>query len=770
MVVTKLWRTMKWERGLNSVQTNAGAEATSTLRTGWDSRGVLSYALTLLTREHILSLIDQGLVSGTSFLTTVLIARFSNAGVLGVYVIGVSVLISIQAFQDSLILEPYTIRQHSPGLHPADHQGASFIFSVFGSVGSALMLAMAASGALAWQGASDMLLMIFAIAAVLPMALTREFARRTAYAQLQLHRAVILDAAVALIQVSALVLLGLTGRMSALTACAALGGANGIVAAGWLCWRRRTLNVRLQTAKALFGQTWNLGKWLLIGRVTVQVQGYLIYWIVIATAGAVATGVLAACMSIVNIATPLLLALGGVMTPRSVLAWRKEGAQGLWREVLRNTALFGAVIAPFCVCIMLGGGQLMHWLYPGEDYQDAGITVAVLALATFVSALGSPAAFGLATMERPRAIVAVGMICAALSIGLVAFMMVQWGLLGAVFGLLIGNILGTVGRWIAFIAIIPRQRDKAVIAPVLRLLRQFMSGFDWENSDISWIGGGEHADVFKIMPQCVEPFDESHAGIVLKLYKPEAALTFDRVKEQFSSLADLHAMLDGFQCNGWRVCVPRPLYLSHSPLAFAMTAVPGHVIDASASPITRENIRSAARAFIGAMQRCWLSGQRHGDLGLSNVLFDFETRMISIIDPGTRESCRTCSEVERFPSALASDLAHALCDLVRDATDLTGRPSWHPNRSAFVMAVLAAMFERQASMAEKQRMLRDLWECFEEHLIECFGSEWSLRRIPKQVARIIARSRARSIIESFMSDDKVDRELTMSVCREPVEG
>lgn len=761
MVVGNSGTARKREPNLMPAKTNAAAAETQ--ETGSDARGVWNYALTLLTREHILSLIDQALVSGTSFLTTLLIARFSSAGALGVYAVGISLLVSLQAFQDSLILQPYTIRQHSPELRPADHAGASLIFSAFMSTGSALVLAMAAAGALAWRGASDMLLMILAIAAVLPLALTREFARRTAIAQLQLHRAVILDAAVALLQVSALVLLGLTGRMSATAACAALGAANGIVAAGWLCWTGPTLNLRLQTAKAMLAHTWDLGKWLLAGRVTVQVQGYIIYWIAIAMAGATATGVLAACMSIVNMATPLVLALGNVMAPRSVLAWRKDGGRGLWDEAIRNAVLFGAVIAPFCVLILFGGGALMHWLYPGSEYQGSAVIVAVLALATFATALGAPASFGLATMERPRAIVFVGVTGAALSVGLVAISMAQWGLVGAAFGLLIGNIISTVGRWIAFIIHIPQQRDKAGIAPVLR---QFMTGPDREESDIVWIGGGEHADVFKIMPHGTEPLDGDQAGIVVKLYKPEAGLQLDRIKEQFSSLAGLHAAIDGFRFNGWRFYVPRALYLSHSPLAFAMTAVPGRSIDACKSAIAPGHMRNAARAFTSAMERCWLSGRRHGDLGLSNVLFDFESRTISVIDAGTRDSCRTCSEIARFPSAQASDLAHALCDVVRGATDLTGRPPGHLNRDAFVRAVLETVLERQASRTEKRQLVRDLWECFEEHLIESFGSSWSLRGIPSQVARMIARSRARAIIENIVSDNATDGELNAGISSE----
>jgi O-antigen/teichoic acid export membrane protein len=742
----------------NAAPTKWEAAGVTTRGVNGDVRRIVNDALKFLTKEHIFSLVDQALVSGTSFLTTLLVARFGGAGELGIYAIGISVLVSLLAFQDSLILQPYTIRQHSPGVHPADHGGASLIFSFVVSVGCAVVLALAVSGALAWEGTSNMLAMIFAIAAVLPFVLTREFARRTAIAQLEMLRAVVLDAAVSLIQLCALALLGFTGRMSAVAACAALGGANGIVAAGWLCWGRHSLNLRPRAAKAIFAETWDLGKWLLVGRATVQVQGYVIYWIAIVTAGAVATGVLAACMSVVNIITPVILALGNVMVPRSVLAWRSEGGQGLWREATRNAVRFAAVIAPFCIFVLFGGEALMHRLYPGSEYHGSGVIVAVLAFATFATALGGPASFALATMERPRAIVVVGVIGAVLSVGLVALSMMTWGLLGAAFGLLAGNTFGTIGRWIAFKAHIPQQQDKALLAAMLRDVTKCS---DLEEAGITWIGGGEHADVFKIV-QCAKPSDHERDDIVVKLYKPQAALKFDRVQEQFTSLLVLHTILNCIQVEGWRLYVPRPLYLSRSPLAFAMTAVPGRAIDACTSAVTPESIRNAARAFTGAMERCWLSGRRHGDLGLSNLLFDLEARTISVIDAGTRESCRTCSEIAKFPSAQAADLAHALCDMVRDITDFTGRPPAHVNRDAFVKAVLATVIERQTSAVEKRQVLSQIWECFEEHLIESFGPSWSLKGAPHQATRIIARNRARSIINSLMPDNEIDRALNVS--------
>ena len=61
---------------------------------------VWNHCLSLVSREHVLSLADQGVVSGASFLSTLLIARWGGASQLGVYALGMSLLLSLLAFQE----------------------------------------------------------------------------------------------------------------------------------------------------------------------------------------------------------------------------------------------------------------------------------------------------------------------------------------------------------------------------------------------------------------------------------------------------------------------------------------------------------------------------------------------------------------------------------------------------------------------------------------------------------------------------------------------
>ncbi len=72
-------------------------------------------------QTHALALADQAVVSGTSFLTMVVVGRSTSASELGLYSIASSLLVASVTIQDSLISLPYTIQRHRPLGKPAEH-------------------------------------------------------------------------------------------------------------------------------------------------------------------------------------------------------------------------------------------------------------------------------------------------------------------------------------------------------------------------------------------------------------------------------------------------------------------------------------------------------------------------------------------------------------------------------------------------------------------------------------------------------------------------
>jgi O-antigen/teichoic acid export membrane protein len=412
---------------------------------------------TLVSRQHILSLADQGVVSATSFLTTLLIARWSGSIQLGLYALGLTILLTIVGLQENLILVPYQVHRSLPTGTQSERAGGFLILSLLFSASAMLLLCLVALGLYAWPANSETIGMTLVIAGIVPFALAREFARRIAMARLEMGEALLLDLSVAALQLLILGWLGISDRLSVVAAWIALGVACATPTFIWFCYRRANFTLGITHVPMALDQTWRLGKWLLVGRITSQLQGYAIYWLSVAIAGAAVTGVYAACMSVIGFSNPLIIGLTNIFLPKTVLAWEQAGARGLWQQTIRNTALMAVAMTAFSVATFFVGERVMLFLYRGSEFAGYGQTLFVLALATSIAPLATVASFSLTAMHRAQAAVWVIVGDAALTVLLVWLLITNWGLLGAAYALLIANIAGTLACWLVYLYYLRRE-------------------------------------------------------------------------------------------------------------------------------------------------------------------------------------------------------------------------------------------------------------------------------------------------------------------------
>lgn len=400
-----------------------------------------------LGRATNLSILDQGIVSAASFLTTLLVGRIAGAEQLGIYALASTIAVMAAAIQTALVSIPYTIYSHR--LTPRGQRVAAGSSLVFCAAAAVLMAAGLLAASLLAVGLGDrspLTAVLLTLAAAMPCLLLREFVRRYVFAHLRIGLALLLDAGVVALQVGGLFLLVAGGWLSAVTAYVVLAIASGTVAAAGLLKLRR--HFRLQRARLLpeLCRNWRLGRWVVASHAAAMFQTYAVHWLLALLLGAASTGVFAACMTLLLLANPLMIGIGNVLEAKAAHAWAKHGRPGLRRVVWSTTALVGGALAVYCLTIMVVGGPLVAWLYDGPQYEGQAATVAVLALSALVGSLDLGAAHGLRVLERADLSFRASVLSLLVTLIGGATLIGSMGTLGGALAVCAGNIAGAVAR------------------------------------------------------------------------------------------------------------------------------------------------------------------------------------------------------------------------------------------------------------------------------------------------------------------------------------
>jgi len=398
-----------------------------------------------------LALVDQAVVSLSSFLSTVIVGRFCGASELGIYALAISVVFLVVAVQDSLISTPYTVfGNRLRGRVRRKYAGSILLhfglLSAFAVIGLALLGGLLAAGI----GPPQLAPTIWVLVGIIACGLLRHFARRFAFAEHRTASALLLDVGVAAIQLAGVLLLALAGALSAVTALAVIGTACFIAGLAWMISNRRRFLVRWRRVGPDFARNWKIGKWILAGRLVSHTSAYAPHWLLALLIGTSATGVFAACLTIVLLANPLILGIGNVLGPRAALAYANGGTAAVKRIVLRNMLFLGAAMSAFCIFVFFVGTQLMRLFYDGNEYAGHKAVIVVLALHALVSAIFFAANHGLITIERPDVNLKTNLFGLVVLLVLVFPLVAGWGILGVAIAMLASNVAGTSVQCCAF--------------------------------------------------------------------------------------------------------------------------------------------------------------------------------------------------------------------------------------------------------------------------------------------------------------------------------
>jgi len=233
--------------------------------------------------------------------------------------------------------------------------------------------------------------------------------------------------------------------LSAGAAYAVMGAACALACLPWFAARVQPLRIVRDQIRADWVHNWSFSKWTLAGLSIGSTTPLLMPWVIALARGEAATGMFAACNTLINCAAMYVTGVTNVLTPRAARAYARGGVAAL-AQVLKQTAiLFAITLGAFCVLILLSGDLPTRMIY-GSRYTGTGPVLALLAMALFCNSLGITAGNGLWAVGRPAANLRADVCTLAVTLTVLLVAVGSLGVVGAAIALLAGAVTGAAVR------------------------------------------------------------------------------------------------------------------------------------------------------------------------------------------------------------------------------------------------------------------------------------------------------------------------------------
>jgi len=391
---------------------------------------------------------DQGMISGTNFVAAIIIGRSCGAEVLGLYSLVASAMAMIVGLQDQLVTAPYVLyHNRKRGLTLRRYAGSVLIHHI-GFI-AVVMLGMAACVAGTLQASETVRLVAFVLFLGTPAILLRTFIREISLAHCDVVTVFLLDAAVCVTRLVAVVGLFAFDAVNLPILYAVLGVTCLITAATWMLRHRQRFTFSKQAVAIDWCRNWRFGRWALATHVAGTSTPYMMPWVLFVMHGERATGYLASCSVIVGVCNIMLAGMCDFLNPRSAAAYATGGIEKLkriqWKMLKISTLAIGSV----CLIAVFFGEQIIHTLYNGR-FPGAGSMVIWLTLSVLANAIGMAAGSGLWAIDKPRLNFVADMVTLTVAVAAAPALVGTYGAHGAAIATLAASVAGCVCRQFIF--------------------------------------------------------------------------------------------------------------------------------------------------------------------------------------------------------------------------------------------------------------------------------------------------------------------------------
>jgi O-antigen/teichoic acid export membrane protein/thymidylate kinase len=413
-----------------------------------------------------MAIADQGFISASNFVLSVLLARSLGAEQYGAYALAFSTFVLLSLIHQALVLEPMSV--FGPSLYrKALRRYLGLLLWLQMGMGAIFVIGGTSFGVLSslLKEPRYLTLAVVGMAFASPCVLLLWFARRAFYLQLLPGRALIgaitysavfwagiwaLFHGKAVSPFSAFLVMGTGALLTSILLLIRLWSTAGVKAtAGALALRE------------VCQQHWRYGRWALVSGLFIWIPWNIFYSVVARSSGLAEAGTLRALLNLALPITSAYAPLSMLFLSHAAHLGHEEGWEPLKALAFRIAGLFALGSGAYWVVVCFFQSQVIHFLYAGQ-YTRVVTLVPLVAISSILqgAAMGPTIAIRATRSPATVSLLYFGASLIALVVGIPACL--AWGFRGAILAILLSSITTFV---VGFQMLRSRKLQDRALAP-----------------------------------------------------------------------------------------------------------------------------------------------------------------------------------------------------------------------------------------------------------------------------------------------------------------
>jgi O-antigen/teichoic acid export membrane protein len=350
-----------------------------------------------------LAVVDQGLISGSNFLLSILLAKWMSAEAFGAYALGSLILLAIMSVYHALIFEPMSIL--AAGLQSTrlrNYTGALLWIHIYLSVAGLLLLAVAHALMHVTGVLPETQNAVIGVAIAAPFVMLFQMLRYSAYLSYDSEVA----ARAALLYCGALAIGLLATRSVISPAVAYIVMAIASAAASMYLIRRLALNFSRKrtesetTVSGVWRSHFAYGRWVLGSSAVHWVADNCTALMIASAVGVAQLGGYRAVAALLLPSGHIVAAVQRLVQPRLALMYRQRGGRATRTAIVSFSASLAAGTAAFGLVLTTFGDAIFKHLYGGK-FSEFEYLLPLLVANAFMWAITQGMTAGLRAIQAP---------------------------------------------------------------------------------------------------------------------------------------------------------------------------------------------------------------------------------------------------------------------------------------------------------------------------------------------------------------------------------